>query len=532
MKKIIIIILVSAGILTSYSYAAASAPYTVDAYTLHLYHFDGNADDAVTSSPINLTLAYGATVTETSYTNFGTALNTYEGTSGTGNMPIAYADEKYVSNFVGADGAFTFEAIIRPAGAITAIPNSMQIISGENEDPSRGWQFRVNTSRRLEFIYLTGAEIHFTFPIPTTGENAWVANEWYHVAVTYNGQENTPGNLKFYWTRLDLGGGEAVLLASFQMAADLGNLPVDFAVGNDGRNATSENFEGLVDEARISSIARAPTDMLFVSGPPTAVFVTHPSDTTVSEPQAALFQTIFESESTPVVKWFKSDPLGDIEMNPNDPDITVAVSYDSGSQQYTATLTISNTSILDAGTYYCRVRNDSGVWRTSNSAELLVQGLVAHWPLDQAHYDGANYLDVVEEIPAAVAGTPVFVTGVDGTENGAVQITPESGWATVSLFDPIRQSGQLTVSFWAYWSEAPGTQQDLWANDQSQGRQPCHGKRLKSGRPVETHLCRSRRSDGILLCRWDAPGPRAVAVAFRYRGGLDTGNAGQRSGLI
>ena len=470
MKKIIIIILVSAGILTLYCYAAVSAPYTVDAYTLHLYHFDGNADDAVTSNPINLTLAYGATVTETSYTDFGTALNTYEGSSDTGsNQPIAYVDEQAISNFVGPDGAFTFEAIIRPAVEITAIPNPMQIISGENEDlASRGWQFRVDTSGQLVFIHLTtGTPISFAHAIPITGDHAWAVNEWYHAAVTYNGLENTAENLKFYWTRLDMGEGEAVLLASFQMTADLGDLPVDFAIGNDGRNAAGENFEGLVDEARISSIARAPTDMLF-DGPGRPVIVSHPQDLMLPAGETAVFEAVFSSETAPQAAWYKQAPGGDQEIQPDDPNVTITLEYDPNSALYTTLLFMDNVRVANSGLYYVSVSNEQGP-RTSNPAVLAVLGLVAHWPLDQAHYDGANYLDVMEETPAAVAGTPVFVTGVDGTENGAVQITPENSWATVSLFDPIRQSGQLTISFWAYWSEAPGTQQDLWAEDQSQG---------------------------------------------------------------
>lgn len=472
MKKIIVLILVLTGILTLNNYAAVSAPYSVDAYTLHLYHFDGNADDAVTNSPINLILAYGATVTETSYPDFATALNTYEGTSGTGDMPVAYVDEQAISNFVGPDGAFTFEAIIHPAVEITAIPNAMQIISGEDEElDSRGWQFRVNTSGQLEFIQLTVGSPYdfFAANIPTTGDHAWAANEWYHAAVTYNGLEDTADNLKFYWTRLDAGEDEAVLLASFQMAADLLNFSVDFAVGNDARNQCSENFEGLLDEARISSIARAPTDMLFVDGPGRPVIVSHPQDLMCSAGETAVFEAVFSSEMAPQATWYKQAPGDDQEIQPDDPNVTITLEYDPNSELYTTGLSMENVKVTDSGLYYVSVSNGQGMPRTSNPAVLTVLGLVAHWPLDQAHYDNGNYLDVMEETPAAVAGTPVFVTGVDGSENGAVQITPESGWATVSLFDPIRQSGQLTVSLWAYWSEAPGTQQDLWAEDQSQG---------------------------------------------------------------
>ena len=246
MKKIITAILSITAILNAALYAVVSGPYTVDAYTLHLYHFDGNANDAVATNPINLTLAYGATVTTTSYTGFGTMLNTYEGTSGTGNMPIAYVNEKAVNNFFGTDGAFTFEAIVKPAVAIGAIPNNMQIISGDDDSgQTRGWLFRVTTTGRLEFTKLTGTQETFSAALPTTGEQAW-GLEGFHVAVTYNGLENTPNNLKFYWTRLNSSVSQAVLLMSFQMVTDLSISPaVDFAVGNGGfpgdRNTLPEN---------------------------------------------------------------------------------------------------------------------------------------------------------------------------------------------------------------------------------------------------------------------------------------------------
>lgn len=463
MKNTILIVLIITTMVIN-CYAGVSEPYTPDAYTLHLYHFDGDGNDEVTTNPLDLTLSYGATATETSYPDFGTALNTYEGTSGTDYMPTARNSREDISEFIGADGAFTFEAIVKPAVAISVIPNNMQIIAGEDDDDYRGWQFRVTTAGLLEFIKLTGTMESFSTALPTSGDHAWAVNEWFHAAVTYNGSENTTGNLKFYWTALDSDASEAILLGSFQMTDDLTDTEIDFSVGNEDRNASSENFEGMLDEARISSIARAANEMIIVAGgTPRAVIITHPSDTTVQETQTAQFQTVFESESAPVVTWFKLDPLGDIELNPSDPDITTDVTYDSGSERYTATLSIANTSALDAGEYYCQVNNDSGSPRNSDIANLTVQGPVAHWTLDQSRYDGTFYLEEINGYDATVAGTAVFVTGVDGTANGAALITYTDGWALAPVFDPVEQSGQISVSFWVNWNESQGTQQDIWA---------------------------------------------------------------------
>ena len=38
--------------------ATFAVPYTVDSHTLHLYHFDGNTNDSVTTNPINLVLDF------------------------------------------------------------------------------------------------------------------------------------------------------------------------------------------------------------------------------------------------------------------------------------------------------------------------------------------------------------------------------------------------------------------------------------------------------------------------------------------
>ena len=174
--------------------AQYTAPYEVDSYTLHLYHFDGDATDAVTANAIDLTLN-DATVSDTSATDFGTALNTYTG----GDTAIAYSDEKLIGTyFTGEDGAFTFEAIVQPFAALTAIPNHMEIISGDDEDSGRGWQFRITTAGQLEFNNISAGGNQFVIPLPS-----YTVGSWYHAAVTYNGQEGTADNLKFYWTKLD-----------------------------------------------------------------------------------------------------------------------------------------------------------------------------------------------------------------------------------------------------------------------------------------------------------------------------------------
>ncbi|MEN6335279.1 MAG: hypothetical protein ABFE01_13600, partial [Phycisphaerales bacterium] len=121
-------VLIAACLVLMMTGAAICVPYKADSHTLHLYHFDGDTLDSVTTNPIHLTLDSGATVTDASVPGLGQALYTYEGTSSTNvNLPSAMASSSLaISNFVGADGSFTFEAIVCPAYGLGAMPNNMQ----------------------------------------------------------------------------------------------------------------------------------------------------------------------------------------------------------------------------------------------------------------------------------------------------------------------------------------------------------------------------------------------------------------------
>ena len=61
-------------------------------------------------------------------------------------------------------------------------------------------------------------------PIPTSGENAFARNEWFHVAVTYNGNAGVANKLSFYWTRVGADPGSANLIGTVTLATDLGTL--------------------------------------------------------------------------------------------------------------------------------------------------------------------------------------------------------------------------------------------------------------------------------------------------------------------
>lgn len=279
-------------------------PYTPDGNTLHLWHFSTVATpivDAVTSGGVNLTaLRNSATLWQASVSGLGTALDTAPRrgtTTGAYLAPTEIVNPATTDNvpitLAGADGAFTYDAVVRidfdpSVVQTTAIASEpMQILSMEDDTAAgRVFQFRivprgtlnVGAAPTLEFVNLH-AEVGvqtITAPLPLTGAEALVQGAWYHVAVTYNGADATSGNLKLYWTRMDNTRTAATELLSAQLTADLVTTTGVFCVGNEGRagaagvGGTAANFVGLIDEVRISSIARASTGFYFTNSAPPA----------------------------------------------------------------------------------------------------------------------------------------------------------------------------------------------------------------------------------------------------------------------
>ncbi|MCH7227086.1 BNR-4 repeat-containing protein [Haloferula sp. A504] len=241
---------------------ASLAPYSVDLHTLHLWHFDeadpGPAAPAAgVVDSFSLTPSAGAVLGAAAYPGFGNA----------GDVSAA-ADAGFqgsvipVGDVTGPDGAFTFEALVR----IANVTDLQQIITMENASGNaadRPFQFRIDGGN-LRFINVSAGSQSILGTIPTTGDHAFVANEWFHVAVAYDGNAGTVDNLKLFWTRVDPVHTEANEIASDTMTSDLGGIATTFGVGQEYRSP-SDNLEGRIDEVRISSIARGAGDFLFVA---------------------------------------------------------------------------------------------------------------------------------------------------------------------------------------------------------------------------------------------------------------------------
>src|SRR5262249_8012271 len=141
-----------------------------------------------------------------------------------------------------------------------------QIMTGESGvNANRVFQWRIapiGTDAGNTFVKLTFANVNLgssqpmSMAIPTTGPDAIVSNAWYHVAVAYNGSENTADNIAFYWTLMDATRTNATLLGTSSMQFDLPVASTVLSVGNlAGRSPIAGNFLGLIDEVRISNVA-------------------------------------------------------------------------------------------------------------------------------------------------------------------------------------------------------------------------------------------------------------------------------------
>jgi hypothetical protein len=262
LKKVIFRGIVSASVLCYAVSAQATVigPYTADANTLHLWHMDESgtgpaAPAAGVTGSFNLTAANGATLGSPGYAGFGTA-----GYTGAGSDDGFNHASTSLASVTGAGGAFTYEALINTANITTA--QFIATMENGGSGSQRPFQFRFGNGI-LSFLNIPHGIETLSVPIPITGAHAFVPNEWFHVAVTYNGNANTSDNFKFFWTRVADQFEEANQIFSGNMTADLSGNNSVFGIGNEYRGAAEFPILGFVDEVRVSGIARSADDFIF-----------------------------------------------------------------------------------------------------------------------------------------------------------------------------------------------------------------------------------------------------------------------------
>ncbi|MBN2163801.1 MAG: BNR-4 repeat-containing protein [Pontiellaceae bacterium] len=264
------VLLVAAGLFSGQTpYAAVSEPYVNDADTVYLFHLDepagsgtavwegaggGSAAYCVGNSANEVTDVLGATGF------FGGAANmmgasTERGIGIDADSPADGFDydDRINFNTIIKNGQFTLEALIKPGTSDLA--DNGEIWCMDDSDSTRGFQFRLNSSEQLEWhpIGLGGIG-----PV-VASVGAIDADTWYHVALTY-----ASGTYVMYWTPLTGAYSEAQVLHTWYSALTVTDLTAPLVLGNEARSigGMNEAFSGLIDEARISSIARSPDEFI------------------------------------------------------------------------------------------------------------------------------------------------------------------------------------------------------------------------------------------------------------------------------
>ena len=304
-------LLLLAGLLAGgTSIGAAPSPYTSDAHTLFLFHFEEAAGGSVTT---NAGIAGGSaySVNETTATATPPLVTDVLGGSGfagfgqaaafaTGEL-IGYdynlngsydgdasgtqlsADSLAMSSLNMGNGGqtpWTIEAMIRPS-SITIANQEIICTDSSAGTASRGFQFRITSTGQLELnLIALGPDIKTTIPtLALDAVNGFVANAWYHVAATYDG-----ANLILYWTKVSstVVACHPISTNAVAITSAFGAVQGPLGIGNRSRSPAVEYFQGLIDEVRISNIARAPTEMLTASGLPVITSLTvSPTNTTI-----------------------------------------------------------------------------------------------------------------------------------------------------------------------------------------------------------------------------------------------------------
>lgn len=526
--------------------AGLQVPYTPDADTLHLWHFDDSTANQATANFVTVTDAV-ATAGIT-LTNFGIGPNAASSSATAGVPPytnillvsqVATANLKgclnitpggigglagkayamcTTTNGIGGyftdttpfrnptSGAFTFEALVYIQGNVfsASIGSEWEIFCGDSqgEAGSRAWQFRIQPgsapSLNINFISQTGgsAAPNVNPALPLSGTDALSVSNWYHVAVTYTG--NTPTNsdtpcvLRFYWTYFDAFRTNADLLASFTNSTwgTLGGAPIPAVGGSSRRNNGMGNagaFEGLIDEVRVSDIARSASQMAFVSGGPQnpPSFVTQPLPSTLVGYGKALSVSTLPTGSQPLYSQWQ-------ETN------AAAGGWTNVPGQTDTALQVNPATFGNAGLYRLVVTNASGsatshvasVTVGASFSELFNTGMDTNGVADPAlanlvdpHYTLAQSADLAHLGPDTIIWDmttyPVLPSGIFSFVGGASQwIGPQANtytssqgqyvYRTAFLIDSVDLSQPTTLKG-TWWENTSGS--DILLNGVSTGTQ-------------------------------------------------------------
>lgn len=406
--------------LTASARAQSYSPYSPDAHTILLYHFDEAAGGGVTANAVaGGESAYTWTFTGSTgsanntllgaaaYPGFGNCVDlgtaTDAGVAYDGNGNSTYDGETtdaIAMSTLGIGGAnpFTLEAIISP----NAVPTvNREIVATDSSAATRGFQFRMTSGNQLEFhMIASGAQVFAN--IPTAGPHAIVAGSWYHVAFVYDG-----ATCRFFWTKLD-GLTSTANQAGSTQALNLtgaGTITGPLIIGNENRGAGGEGAQARIDEVRISSVARTPGEMA-----PASVG---------GLPYAPRGFSAITSSGTVNLSWSASGVATGYKVYRS----TVSGSYGPTPLASTGTTGYVDTGVTDGTTYYYVVTAENGAGESAASTEVSATPGNATTLLSDNFEAGlgdwSNIAGDTADWTRDSGGTPSSGTGPAGGANGS-----------------------------------------------------------------------------------------------------------------
>lgn len=399
--------------------AVVVGPYTPDANTLHLYHFDEIAGGTVTANagsiggnaysvteatasatPATVTTVLGAS----SFSGFGNAVTfptagyligfdanasgAFQGDVSSSTLSADRINMNTLNMGNGGQTPWTIEAIIAPTATNAAV--NQEIVCTDSSSGTRAFQFKITTAGQLQFQTINNPTFNLAVAIPSSGPHGFISGNWYHVAATYDGT-----TVRLYWTALNSGAIQANQIGSSAAAigSSFGTVQGPLTIGNENRAAAGETFGGKIDEVRISKIARAANGMMFANG---VTIVANPNNAVVAPGATAGFTVTATTDFGPLSYQWRTNSV----PVPDGGDFSGAT---------TATLHVANAQDAYAALTYDCVVTDSRVpvdSATSASATLLVRTpLSLSWLAAPADYNwnstSINWLDTDHATNAA-----------------------------------------------------------------------------------------------------------------------------------
>jgi len=268
------------------SSAAIVGPYTPDANTVHLWHFDEAAtttwnatnrpwpqDAPGVLNPWRLDQAYSDSTyqggfmggPDTGYPGFGGAgalriggqrFEFRKGRTMFGTPPNGTTQstrENSLGLLGSTAGPFTIEGLIKPqqTGAIIGCPS--------DDDPSQLTVSLQNTLANPTFAIGLPNSDNFTTTASIPGI---LPDTWYHWAVAFEGNNSGGSPAYFYWTKMEDSATTATLVQTFTSTSTQSYVTEAFQIGH-----WQGGFTGYIDQVRISNVARGSNDFAFAAVP-------------------------------------------------------------------------------------------------------------------------------------------------------------------------------------------------------------------------------------------------------------------------